>query len=53
MFRINYRDYLQIFTRYDLVEKLKKKKNVLVNFHHQIIRPGKLLIYRHCNFSLE
>lgn len=53
MFTINYRDYLQIFTQYDLVEKFEKKKNVLVNFRHQIIRPGKLLIYRHCNFSLE
>lgn len=26
MFTINYKDYLQIFTRYDLVEKLKKKR---------------------------
>lgn len=32
MFTINYRDYLQIFTQYDLVEKFEKKKKRVGQF---------------------
>ena len=44
--------YIYIYLLLRNVTSLKMKRNLLANFCHRIIRPGKLLIYRHENFSL-